>query len=772
MPTEDTPERFETRVESNGFPQAGRPRQTVELIKDARAFLRGEQLAFAEAQALWKACRAADELSLARAVLARVRHDEHALIDGVPASRVVRDRLCTDEAQLTSKDPECASSVRHDRALAVLMKEFDLASPLMDGHAEILGVAGGIHKRRWQDLGQLADLKKAAEYYERGGRKGLGEDAYCQINEAFLNDVLAVLGDDPDTRRKRARQTREHILAELPSAETLQGVSRWWNAASRAEAFFGLRRYAEATASLMAESRQRPTPWQLQSTVRQLGHLAQLQHEHPLVLRDVVDVFDAIVPGNADAACSAVIGKVGLALSGGGFRASFYHLGVLARLAELDVLRHVSVLSCVSGGSIVGACYWLMLRERLKAKEELSRDDYVELVKGSMRHFSEAVKANLRGQIQPSIANVAWRLLKDERGALDPERAAEHLNTYFYEPLTAGFGHPAGTHVCMHDLEFQPKNHENRYPSTRFQPGKHNWLRADKVPVLVLNATAVNTGHAWQFTPTWMGESPWSVHEAADSIPRLEWAWYAKGVGWTMELARAVAASACVPGVFAPLEIAGAYSDGTRVRLVDGGVHDNQGTVALLAQDCNVVLVSDACGQLMFEKEDKPGVRGLAAYGNRSMNILMERIRVANYADLAARKRVGLLGGLMFLHMKAGLDADVVRRVNSQESFSLKRAVLAPSGVRKDFQALLSELRTDLDVFTPDEQYALMACGYQMAKKAMQRDLGSVRGLTASPSEQVWPFQAMLQEITSTDDATPRRESLLADLAEGSRIRV
>ena len=742
------------------------------LMNRTRAFLRGEQLAFAEAQALWKECRDADELSLARAVLARLRHDESALIDEVPRARLTRDRLCTDEAQLTSKDPECASSVRHDRALAVLAKEFDISSPTMDGRAEILGVAGGIHKRRWQDLGQLGDLKKAIEYYERGGRSGLGEDAYCQVNEAFLNDVLAVLGDDAENRQARARETREHILSELPAVDTLEAASRWWNAASRAEAFFGLRRYPEAKASLMAVAHLRPTPWQLQSTVRQLGHLAQLQHEQPLKLQQVVDVFDAIVPGNADAACSAVIGKVGLALSGGGFRASFYHLGVLARLAELDVLRHVSVLSCVSGGSIVGACYWLMLRERLTAKKVLTQHDYVDLVKDLIRHLSEAVEANLRGQIQPSKASVAWRLLQDERGALDPERAAEHLSTYFYGPLTAHYGHTTGTRVCMHDLEFQPLSHQSQYPSTPFHPGKHNWLRADKVPVLVLNATAVNTGHAWQFTPTWMGESPWSVHEAADSIPRLEWAWYTKGDGWTMELARAVAASACVPGVFAPLEIAGVYSNGAKVRLVDGGVHDNQGTVALLAQDCNVVLVSDACGQLMFEKEDKPGLKGLAAYGNRSMNILMERIRVANYSDLAARKRVGLLGGLMFLHMKAGLDADVVRRVNSQESFALKRAVLTPSGVRKDFQMVLAELRTDLDMFSEVEQAALMACGYQMAKKAMQRDLGEIRSLTVAPVEQQWPFRAMLQEITSTEDMTPRRIALLATLAEGSSVRL
>ena len=30
---------------------------------------------------------------------------------------------------------------------------------------------------------------------------------------------------------------------------------------------------------------------------------------------------------------------LGLALSGGGFRASLFHIGVLARLAELDLLR-------------------------------------------------------------------------------------------------------------------------------------------------------------------------------------------------------------------------------------------------------------------------------------------------------------------------------------------------------------------------------------------------------------------------------------------------
>ncbi len=60
--------------------------------------------------------------------------------------------------------------------------------------------------------------------------------------------------------------------------------------------------------------------------------------------------------------------KVGLALSGGGFRTSLYHIGVPARLAELDMLRYVEVISCVSVGSILGTYYYLELRRRLRPR--------------------------------------------------------------------------------------------------------------------------------------------------------------------------------------------------------------------------------------------------------------------------------------------------------------------------------------------------------------------------------------------------------------------
>ena len=56
--------------------------------------------------------------------------------------------------------------------------------------------------------------------------------------------------------------------------------------------------------------------------------------------------------------------RVGLALSGGGFRASLFHIGVLARMADMGLLRHVQVLSTVSGGSIIGALYYIHVKNR------------------------------------------------------------------------------------------------------------------------------------------------------------------------------------------------------------------------------------------------------------------------------------------------------------------------------------------------------------------------------------------------------------------------
>jgi predicted acylesterase/phospholipase RssA len=105
-----------------------------------------------------------------------------------------------------------------------------------------------------------------------------------------------------------------------------------------------------------------------------------------------------------------------------------------------------------------------------------------------------------------------------------------------------------------------------------------------------------------------MGEPPAGIDPDVDANYRLRRMYYeqAPPPNNKMRLGYAVAASACVPGIFEPLPIVNLDErlppDSERkirpiVRLVDGGVHDNQGTASLLEQGCSVLLVSDASGQ-------------------------------------------------------------------------------------------------------------------------------------------------------------------------------
>src|SRR5437660_7375804 len=51
----------------------------------------------------------------------------------------------------------------------------------------------------------------------------------------------------------------------------------------------------------------------------------------------------------------ATANKIGLALSGGGFRASLYHLGLVRFLRDAGLLPQVTHITAVSGGSILAA---------------------------------------------------------------------------------------------------------------------------------------------------------------------------------------------------------------------------------------------------------------------------------------------------------------------------------------------------------------------------------------------------------------------------------
>lgn len=744
------------------------PNSCEELRERAKRFLAGEQLTFEAAAELWRGLEKCDELSLARTVLGRIRGVRKALLHGLPQDGRVLDKLCRQEALLTSKDRELSARVRHRRALEILEERFgSLHDKKYDGDAETLGIAGGIYKRQWEDLGQYEDLLNAVQSYDRGAMGEPGDDGYAHINAAFLQDLLAAHGDRPDERRARAAELRKMIVEKV---DVKRG---WWSAASVAEAQLGLGDYAAAAQTMKNANALRPEqPWKVQTTARQLATLGRLREKSPLENEDIKSLLESVVPGTQDAVPSWSIGKVGLALSGGGFRASFYHLGFLARLAELNVLKHVEVLSCVSGGSIAGSAYWLSLRRRLLECDSMRQQDYIDLVKKLITDFESGVAANVRHMVQPSRVRLLGRLLvRNEHGAIDPELTADKLDTCFYLSLLNPTDRLEGGTFYLDQLRFTPKDHDPMVTgSEEFDAGKHNWMRGNKVPALVLNATTVNTGRGWQFTPTWMGESPWALNEGADNIERLEWANYNRKARWRMRLARAVAASACVPGIFAPLRLDPSYET-VDVELVDGGVYDNQGVAALLAMNCNVLMVSDASGQLKLERKSPEGLAGIAKYAQRAMDILMERVRQATYADLDSRRLTGLVRGLMFQHMKEGLDADTIRLPFSQETYQIERTLLSPSGVRKEYQRALAELRTDLDAFSLDESRCLMACGYQMAAHSFAEHLArKIPELADHEQKTDWIFSPDLEKITSLDP--PDDGELLKSLQEGSKVVV
>ena len=71
--------------------------------------------------------------------------------------------------------------------------------------------------------------------------------------------------------------------------------------------------------------------------------------------------------------------EIGLSLSGGGIRAAVFHLGVLRRLADEDLLESVAELSTVSGGSLVIAALLARANMRWPSSSDYRDRFYSEL---------------------------------------------------------------------------------------------------------------------------------------------------------------------------------------------------------------------------------------------------------------------------------------------------------------------------------------------------------------------------------------------------------
>jgi NTE family protein len=71
---------------------------------------------------------------------------------------------------------------------------------------------------------------------------------------------------------------------------------------------------------------------------------------------------------------------IGIALSGGGYRAMLFHLGSMLRLHELGLLQRARRISSVSGGSITSA------KVALEFSKLHRREDFFDLVFAQSGH--------------------------------------------------------------------------------------------------------------------------------------------------------------------------------------------------------------------------------------------------------------------------------------------------------------------------------------------------------------------------------------------------
>jgi hypothetical protein len=321
---------------------------------------------------------------------------------------------------------------------------------------------------------------------------------------------------------------------------------------------------------------------------------------------------------------------------------------------------------------------------------------------------------------------------------------AELYQEHFYDQTAAEGKDPAR---LMSDLIVHPAEFHGA-PDETFTPKYDNWRLGAKVPMLVLNATTMNTGHNWQFTATWMGESPQAISAAIDAIPRYRRTYYAKAPKPHDEIpiGRAVGASACVPALFEPIVLRNLYPDRT-VRLVDGGVHDNQGLSSLLEQNCRVILASDASGQ--FQEQVSPGGSVSDSLGN-SNAVLQARVREAQFDQLSALGRAGAIQGSMFIHLTKDLEADPVPWIGGPPKPAAKQGGVTSYGIDREIQLALAEVRTDLDSFSDAEAYALMTSGYRMTEHALTKEK-CLPSLEPAGARQPWRFLSAENALTGTD---------------------
>jgi NTE family protein len=230
---------------------------------------------------------------------------------------------------------------------------------------------------------------------------------------------------------------------------------------------------------------------------------------------------------------------IGLAISGGGYRAMLFHLGSFLRLFEVELLKKLDRISSVSGGSITSA------KIALEWDRLGSRDHFVEHVVGPIRGLAGTTID------VPSVAG----------GVLLPGSVADRISGFYRRHL---FGD-----ATLQDLPDEPR--------------------------FVINATSVETGSLWRFSKPYMRD--WRVGKVDNPDVPLADAVTASSAFPPVLSPFVLEAD---PADFSVVEQGVDAKFLSDISLTDGGVYDNLGLETVWKR-YQTVLVSDAGGLLALD---------------------------------------------------------------------------------------------------------------------------------------------------------------------------
>lgn len=367
--------------------------------------------------------------------------------------------------------------------------------------------------------------------------------------------------------------------------------------------------------------------------------------------------------------------KIALALSGGGFRATVFHFGVLARLAESEQLENVTFLSTVSGGSLcVGLVY---------AKNNFSwptSEKYTDHVLPEVRDLLTTF--SLQKSLIYRVLGSFWTLLETRADDLS-ELMREHW----------------GITASLRDLPEHPR-----------------WM---------INATCYESGKNWRFERFRMGDYimgytydtdfPLSDAMAASAgFPGLigpmivnmdKYSWFK----YRDSSEKALALDG--PETQVQKKTRPIQPEFSKAHLWDGGVYDNHGLEGLhnfntgWRENIEFLVVSDAAGRSKPEAYQ----RGPKALLRLATSIMMDQIRSLRTRAILERlinhedKGVFLQTGNTCEHVlkSAGRNSDI--------------SEFCPSCLSEGQVTLAAEMETTIKRLTDEEFERLFRHGFEVA---------------------------------------------------------